>query len=571
MAVDPLNQQTVTSIKKWLADCKGSGSPTEGHTICSSPLPAWMPSRLIEVKESGGKLCMNLVQTPKEYPKGRPEYTALSYRWGGSETLEKVALCSTSEESYQENIPWENLPETLQDAAVTTHKLGIRFLWVDSLCIIQDDEHDKHKEIGQMAQVYTHATLTIIARRAVTANDRFLNDRSAPFGTAHFTYKGTEGQETELTLYPHQAIREKDTVELETRGWCLQENLLSCRILEIGPWTTEWSCRQTREADSSLPFNADGWCRTPSPRTHPESQRWGPAPQSDLPQNRRIPKYPSLNDYIMFRSANPVHRQPKQVTRAIFQFWWKVVSAYTRRSLSDKGDRPLAISGIAESFAASIPGGRYVAGLWEQDLPGSLLWKANDDPPYLDGRCRSRPIGYQGPSWSWTAINGHAFCDILEADNMDPISTVLSIECVPLYHEAPFGALQRDSGILKINGPVYDFECRGSGFEHRERKRKKGASGGEPGASFNFISWDLDELNLDWTSVTLLALCSETRKKTKRQSREPRVTEGIALWIEADGRYRRSGTFQKLDSPECEGTVDCPCIEHWVKRDMTII
>lgn len=423
-----------------------------------------------------------------------------------------------------------------------------------------------------MAQVYTYATLTIIARRAVTASDPFLNDRSAPFGTTRFNFKGTNGEETELTLYPTQTVWEKDEVELETRGWCLQENLLSCRVLEIGPWVTEWSCRQNRQVDDyGPPSNVDGLRRIRLSRTRPESQFWGPAPQSDLPQNRRIPEYPSLNDYIMFRTANPVPRQPDQVSRAISQFWWNVVSAYTMRALSDQTDRPLAISGIAESFAASIPAGRYVAGLWEQDLPGSLLWYAFDDPPYLGDRCRSRPIGYQAPSWSWIAINRHVYCDLVKRENMVRVSTVLSVECVPLYHEAPFGALQSGSGLLKINGPAFDFECRGAGRENHERKRKRGASGGEPKASFGSIWWDLDEQFSDWTSVTLLALFSETREKAEENLRHVRRTEGIALLIEADGRYRRFGIFDKLDSLKCEGTVDCSCIEHWVKRDITVI
>lgn len=273
----------------------------------------------------------------------------------------------------------------------------------------------------------------------------------------------------------------------------------------------------------------------------------------------------------MFRSANIVRQQPELVSQAISQFWWNVVSAYTMRYLSDQTDRPLAISGIAESFAASIPGGQYVAGLWEQDLPGSLLWHAYNVPPYLHDRCRSRQLGLQAPSWSWFSISGHVYCNLLEKHRMDPISTVLSVECVPLYHEAPFGALQSGSGLLKINGPAFDFECRGSGREDHERKRKRGASGGEPKASFDFIWWDLDERFSDWTSVMLLALCSETREQAKDKLHERRVTEGLALLIEADGRYRRFGTFQKLDSLKCEGTVECLCIEHWVRREMTII
>ncbi|RKL08650.1 hypothetical protein BFJ68_g9444 [Fusarium oxysporum] len=115
---------------------------------------------------------------------GDAEYTALSYCWGGDL---KTCLRESNKDSNRTEIPWDKIPRTIQDAILTSQKLGIGFIWVDSLCIIQDSKaDDKNIEIGQMTQVYTHAAFTIAARRAPDAHTGFLHERSLPS-----VFKGT--------------------------------------------------------------------------------------------------------------------------------------------------------------------------------------------------------------------------------------------------------------------------------------------------------------------------------------------------------------------------------------------
>lgn len=581
MAANPMSQQTIESIKKWLQDCKGCGSPTEGHTICSLSQPAWIPSRLIEVKQCGQDFQAKLVY--RNDLKDKPEYTALSYRWGGPV---QGALSTINQKGYhQDGIPWRNLPKTLQDAAVTTFELGIRFLWIDSLCIVQDDQDDKDKEIGQMTRVYTHATLTIMARRASEANDPLLNERTAPAGTTLFTLNGANGQEKELTLHFPKAVFEKDTVDLDRRGWCFQEHLLSRRKLDIGPWVTTWSCRQDRD----LSCNTDGWRPKGRVELHPDSVdgRWGDAyswwiasdgigrDHSKLPRDCTV-NNTHIMDYIIFLSADPVDRHPRPSSESVLNRWWKVVNAYTQRSLSVPTDRPLAISGIAESFASSMPGGGdaagsrrgYAAGLWEQDLPRSLLWMrlsresyrdlAKDDPEEIDSRSPVRP--YQGPSWSWTSINHEV---VLDDCAIPAISRILSVECVPRHRESPFGAVE--SGMLRIDGPTFDIECRGTSRSYEVRQ--KGMSGDEFKPTLGFMIWDdiAEPFFSDWTSVTLLALLSG------RNQLGNTTTKGIAL-TQAGGQYRRFGTFsQVVDPKRCDCTGNCSCIKSWLTSEVIII
>ncbi|EIW52286.1 HET-domain-containing protein, partial [Trametes versicolor FP-101664 SS1] len=104
----------------------------------------------------------------------RGEYLTLSYVWGGDQ-IHKTT--STNLSMYEQGIAPSILPPTIRDAIYVTHMLGFRWLWVDSLCIIQDSETDKAHEIGRMHHIYRYAHLTIIAAIAKSVNESFLQER----------------------------------------------------------------------------------------------------------------------------------------------------------------------------------------------------------------------------------------------------------------------------------------------------------------------------------------------------------------------------------------------------------
>ncbi|PNP81445.1 hypothetical protein FNYG_05251 [Fusarium nygamai] len=169
---DPLSDTTAAAIREWKDRCDISQSET--HTICSRPSPKFLPTRLLEIVrvDDDQKPFVKLVDAKSL---GEDiEYTALSYCWGGNL---KNCLKESNKDSYRTEISWDDIPKTIQDAILTSHKLKIGFIWVDSLCIIQDSKQaDKEIEIGQMTQVYTHAALTIAARRAPDAHTGFLHE-----------------------------------------------------------------------------------------------------------------------------------------------------------------------------------------------------------------------------------------------------------------------------------------------------------------------------------------------------------------------------------------------------------
>lgn len=164
----------------------------------------------------------------------------------------------------------------------------------------------------------------------------------------------------------------------------LQEHILSRRTLEIGTWATNGSCREER----SRVHQSDGWVDDHI------SSRWPITYSDGVYQGADGPALLRTLDAILFSSINPGHQGQRPSVQEVLEIWRGLVVGYTDRRLTVSTDRILAISGIAERFAFSIPGSiRYAAGLWEEDLPISLLWHVGWVPftyPKL------RPDEYQG-------------------------------------------------------------------------------------------------------------------------------------------------------------------------------
>jgi hypothetical protein len=177
-------------------------------------------------------------------------YCALSYCWGGEQHIKST---KASLSTWMESIPWDDLPQTLRDAVTVCQKLNIKYLWVDAFCIVQDDQEDKTIEIAQMPNVYYNSTLTIAASRASNVREGFLEVRSEKqFIPKVFTLKyhaNRVNKPGSITL-----IRAQITPEpLDTRGWTLQERLLSARTLVFGSRQLRFICQHNPRGAT------DGW------------------------------------------------------------------------------------------------------------------------------------------------------------------------------------------------------------------------------------------------------------------------------------------------------------------------
>jgi hypothetical protein len=337
-----------------------------------------MPTRILQIQRKFRKMREHLrvrLYIPKagEYK----EYAALSYCWGGDQPL------VTTKESLNQRfhrIALDDLPRTILDGVFTCEQLGIEFLWVDSLCIIQDDEDDKAHEIALMPSLFQNSSITFTASSAQNVYEGFLNRRvvtNFPDLVFEIPYRNHKGDLGSIVLYK-LAIEEKSE-PLDTRGWALQERFLSFRILDFNSHQVRFLCPGMDRCD--------GWTTRNLPKNNfnlvtlkafeGDKDEWRSQLQS-------------------LHYSNPIQR------------WHQIVQEYSDRNLSKSEDRILAISGIATLFGKYFRD-QYVAGLWRFALEVELLWSrkalTNElEPDMHPHYCR--PKRYQGPSWSWTAING---------------------------------------------------------------------------------------------------------------------------------------------------------------------
>ncbi|RYO96356.1 hypothetical protein DL765_011607 [Monosporascus sp. GIB2] len=361
-----------TMVKSWLNECLHSNVRGKKiHKTCPLPNPDYMPTRLVEIapSEDGGyRLRLRDMQGYKIQ-----RYAALSYCWGGDQLVKSTR---SSIEQWRVEISWKELPQTLKDAALVCMKMSINFLWVDALCILQDDQDDKAREIADMPNVYRNSIFTIAASRAGGVHEGFLADRNATdfpglVFTLAYQCRGIALRGS-ITLIKTQTEPEP----LDRRGWALQERLLSPRTLEFSTRQLRFICQHNPRGKT------DGW------RLKPESNK----SRQDV-----------LGDMTLLQEGFGAIESSKHNTNGpefleAMNNWYRLVEVYSRRQLTFGTDKLPAISGLAERYGR-VFGDQYCAGIWRSTFARALYWKAV--PPL-----RPRPRKWQAPSWSWASIDG---------------------------------------------------------------------------------------------------------------------------------------------------------------------
>jgi hypothetical protein len=300
----------------------------------------------------------------------RIRYAALSYCWGSS--LEATyRTTSQNLEARKAGFSDAELPKTIRDAIVVTRRLGIGFLWVDALCILQGDDSDAKddwaKESAKMRSVYGGALLTIAASSGPSASSGIFDlsrpqpNRSA-VGTT-FVSRNRSFPSGSVFLSQPEALKARHE-PLYQRGWTLQERILSPRILFFTRGQSLWECESTILSQSGNKMES----------------------LSSL----RLPNHCSLH---------------------ILQKRWKeIVMDYSCRNLSFPKDKLPALSGLARAYNARRPNDRYLAGLWGLSLCDDLLWKRHGTG-YGHG-LSAVPPDYRAPSWSWASVDGSVSWDL---------------------------------------------------------------------------------------------------------------------------------------------------------------
>jgi len=225
-------------IKLWLQDCN------ENHADCRVSTQTSLPTRLIDVGTSEAPKLV-LLETRENQPSDT-RYITLSHPWGASvehppfRTLRKDPSGRGHElATFLKGIPYDQLPATFKDAVNTTRALGIRYLWIDSICIIQGDDGDFSEEAKRMEDVFSCAYCVLAASRATSQHDGFLKARPQ---REYLTFQ----RDAEKPFYVCQPIDDfsRDVLEgsLNRRGWILQERALARRTVFFTENQTYFEC-----------------------------------------------------------------------------------------------------------------------------------------------------------------------------------------------------------------------------------------------------------------------------------------------------------------------------------------
>ena len=190
-------------------------------------------------------------------------YVALSHCWGSlmeSDAGKYARTLKDNVRSMQRRIPLSMLPQNFQDATFSVRKLQLRFLWIDALCIIQDDPEDWASEAARMNDVYGSAYLTIAATSAISSTDGFLQ-RPQDMTSDIPYYADTQSESVGRLFIAYRRMggdqgswfSKIETARWNTRGWTLQERLLSRRVLHFTPRKIFWECRVTDASEENEP------------------------------------------------------------------------------------------------------------------------------------------------------------------------------------------------------------------------------------------------------------------------------------------------------------------------------
>lgn len=312
-----------------------------------------MPTRLIEVGEPVRLVDSASIKTSP--------YVALSHCWGPLKDNEKFCTSKRNIEQLKSCIPLHSLPRTFRDTVTITRGLRIKYIWIDSLCIIQDDDDDWERESGKMERVFSDAYCTIGASSGRSSLEGFLADRTPR------DYVQLQTQSAGA-LYVCPAIddfhRHVELGELNRRGWVLQERALSRRSIYFTSTQVYWEC--------------------------------GKGVQCETLARLYNSKAALLGDANFPNSALEYYRDGRQV---LIQ---DLYERYSGLAFTKPSDRPVAILGLQERLARAFRT-QAAYGCFAVYFARGILWTRRDD------KRMTRiilPAGRRVPSWSWISKEG---------------------------------------------------------------------------------------------------------------------------------------------------------------------
>jgi hypothetical protein len=374
-----------------------------------------------------------------------PRYVALSYCWGDTQP-EQVKTKKANLQDRHDIIDKSAFPQTIKDAVQVCRSLGIYHIWIDALCIVQDDDEDKASEIAKMGSIYRGAVLTISAASAVRSTDGFLQDRTfeQAYGSLFripYCHKQDDHTTRGSIFLSELPISDTYQEPLDERGWTMQEDMLSLRLLRFGSKQTIWRC-PTYHGGINID---DGGSRPVRENEDPDFDVHNPSRNAEVRSN--------MLESGALASSN------------VYGSWQKNIEKYTLRELSKASDRLPACAALAENFSdiMGLQSSDYLAGLWKPDLPVQLLWyrlQLPDRPVHRQG-CQpevTNSATRSGPTWSWASLNGPVsfFERFLTLYDFTVKARVQYLDCQIKHRFEKYPYAEVESGRLHLRGRLQE-------------------------------------------------------------------------------------------------------------------
>lgn len=389
----PRFKDRITVIRSWLDDCGGRGSD---HRHCRRPSTSPLPTRLLYVGQSGRWASKDVRLVLTDTLPTKTKYTTLSHCWGPPTVKPPLKTTRPLMKKFLKNISFSALPRNYRHAIAVTRKLGIDYIWIDSLCILQGDAKDWEIESARMSTYYRGSYLTIGAAASTNCHGGFIGDLDTTDYSTWAAGRHSRGtimmrKETVSVLgLAGSAVTEQNP--LLNRGWVLQEQVLSPRtVFCTGTGQLLWQCH-------SLFTSEDATVHTY--------------------------RFSSLQ-----RAVNCAFDMSDK--RIASLLWWQWVTDYSGRQLTFGTDRAPAIAGLV-NFYQSETGHTPLLGLWKETIGYDLTWFIPGDSG------SSAPRETQFPSWSWLS-------------HLDATDATQLLSRVNIAHEQTWGSLKTEMRVVSCS------------------------------------------------------------------------------------------------------------------------
>lgn len=572
------SSDNIELVKDWLSQCR------EGHTKCNlfarhtaSGTPGRSsrnigqgtnrPTRVLDVSNGQLKLRCDL-----QYDF---EYLTLSHMWG-TDPSHQLRLNLDTLEEFQEKIPVEKLSKIFKEAIRITRALGFSYIWIDSLCIIQDSRSDWEKEAARMATVYGNSACTLAF--VYPPQESFPKHRDDPRGYAPCVLRS--GSRSSRGVYLSLSVS-KITVEwlqpktwpLFARAWVFQERILSSRNLYYGNQAMIWECCE---------LFCDELVGTTS--TALDTYTHGTEILSKTYLHSTIMKILALPTKLIAKGP----RTPE--IASFMDVWTGAVDEYRHMHLTKPEDRVIAFAGIAQAVQ-NLSGFVYIAGLWRDFLPLCLLWGFKQEGDQRE------PGVKNAPSWSWFSVPIREESSMVDFSSPAPKNTKTSRREV---YCATFISAGRsaDAPLPKRHAVLFDFKHLQLSIEavtlRAELRWITNAQGQHVTLripeleetnknNFDLIYYDDDTVKLSALPKASLegaraALIAHfvVEESPKGQTLTHYLT-GLALLPDTEGTWRRVGLWMVVDDDKAGDTrsLDRTALEKrfgvWEKAELSLV